>query len=119
MFDKFSHKHSRGYTTTRVDVVVGDATAAAYRYYKRQEYQALYNSSIAVTIRENSTKIPQEPPISEQDIIVIIRPVITILSIARQIILIVASHGYSLMEKTAWTQNCEKTLEQHVLAYTE
>ena len=50
----------------RVDVVVGDATAAAYRYYKRQEYQALYNSSIAVTLRENSTKIQHEPPISEQ-----------------------------------------------------
>ena len=50
----------------RVDVVVGGATAAAYRYYKRQEYQALYNSSIAVTLGENSTKIQHEPPISEQ-----------------------------------------------------
>ena len=50
----------------RVDVVVGDATAAAYRYYKKQEYQALYNSCITVTLRENSTKIQHEPPISEQ-----------------------------------------------------
>ena len=50
----------------RVDVVVGDATSAAYRYYQRQEYQALYKSSIAVTLRENSTKIQHEPPISEQ-----------------------------------------------------
>ena len=49
----------------RVDVVVGDATAAAYTYYKRQEYQALYNSCIAVTLRENSTTIQHEPPISE------------------------------------------------------
>ena len=50
----------------RVDVIVGDTTAAAYMYYKRQEYQALYNSSIAVTSRENSKKIQHEPPISEQ-----------------------------------------------------
>ena len=50
----------------RVDVVVGSATAAAFRYYKRQEYQALYKSSIAVTLREKSTKIQHEPPISEQ-----------------------------------------------------
>ena len=30
----------------RVDVFGGDATAAAYKYYKAQEYQDLYNSSV-------------------------------------------------------------------------
>ena len=102
----------------RVDVVVGDATAAAYRYYKRQEYQALYNSSICRHVKrkfnENSTWTAH----FRADIIVIIRPIITILSIARQIILIVASwlfpHGEDRLD-----QNCEKTLEQHVWAYTE
>ena len=38
--------------TYRVDVVAGDANAAAYRFYKRQEYQDLYNSSVAVMLRE-------------------------------------------------------------------
>ena len=36
----------------RVDVLAGDATAAAYRYYKRQEYQDLYNPSVAVMLRD-------------------------------------------------------------------
>ena len=36
----------------KVDVIAGDANAAAYRYYKRQEYQYLYNSSVAVMLRD-------------------------------------------------------------------
>ena len=36
----------------RVDVIAGDANAAAHRYYKRQEYQDLYNSSFAIMLRE-------------------------------------------------------------------
>ena len=31
----------------RVHVIAGDANATAYMYYKRQEYQDLYNSSVA------------------------------------------------------------------------
>ena len=36
----------------KVDVLAGDANAAAYKYYKRQEYQELYNSSVVVMLRE-------------------------------------------------------------------
>ena len=36
----------------KVDVIAADANAAANRYYKRQEYQYLYNSSVAVMLRE-------------------------------------------------------------------
>ena len=36
----------------RVDVLAGDANAAAHKYYKKQEYQDLYISSVAVILRE-------------------------------------------------------------------
>ena len=36
----------------QVDVIGGDANAAAYKYYKRQKYQDLHNSSVVVTSRE-------------------------------------------------------------------
>ena len=42
----------------------------------------------------------------------IILPIIILLSVAQQVILIVAFYGYSLMEKATWTQHYEKTLEQ-------
>ena len=35
-----------------VDVIAGDANAAAYKYYKNQEDQDLYNSSVAFMHRE-------------------------------------------------------------------
>ena len=36
----------------KVDVIAGDANAAAYKYYKKQEHQDLYDSSVAVLTRE-------------------------------------------------------------------
>ena len=36
----------------KVHVIAGDANAAAYKYLKSQEYQDLYNSSVAVMLRE-------------------------------------------------------------------
>ena len=36
----------------KVDVIAGDANAAAYKYYKRQEYQDLHNSSVAIVLKE-------------------------------------------------------------------
>ena len=35
-----------------VDVIAGDANAAAYTFYKRQDYQDLQNSSVVVMLRE-------------------------------------------------------------------
>ena len=35
-----------------VDVLAGDANAAAYKYYYRQEYKDWFNSSVAVMLRE-------------------------------------------------------------------
>ena len=36
----------------KVDVIAEEANAAAYKYYKNQEYQDLYSSSVAVMLRE-------------------------------------------------------------------
>ena len=35
-----------------VDVIAGDANAAAYKFHKRQNYQDLHNYSVAVMLRE-------------------------------------------------------------------
>ena len=34
----------------KVDVIAGDANAAAYKYSQNQEYQDLYDSSVAVML---------------------------------------------------------------------
>ena len=41
----------------KVDVIAGDANAAAYKYYKNQEYQDLYDSSVAVMVREMQREV--------------------------------------------------------------
>ena len=41
----------------KVDVIAGGANAAAYKYYKKQEYQDLYNSSVAVKLREMQREV--------------------------------------------------------------
>ena len=41
----------------KVDVIAGDAQAAAYKYYKNQEHHDLYNSSVAVMLREMQREI--------------------------------------------------------------
>ena len=70
----------------RVDVIVGDAIAAAYMYYKRQEYKDLYNSSVAVMLREKCNARSTWTAHFRADVILIIRSIITILSFAPQII---------------------------------
>ena len=36
----------------KVDVIAGDANAAAYKYYKKQEHQDLHDSSVAIMLKE-------------------------------------------------------------------
>ena len=43
MFDSFFAKVHKKVQHYRVDVMAGDASAAAYQYYKKQKYQDLYN----------------------------------------------------------------------------
>ena len=102
----------------RVDVVAGDATAAAYRYQQRQEYQDLCNLWVAVMLREMLREVNMNRPFQSR-----LHCDYSTNNHHSQL------HSteypdccfmaYSPMEKTAWTQNCEKTHEQHVWAYTE
>ena len=49
-----------------VDVIAGDANAAAYKYYKHQEYQDLYNSSVAIMLREIQCEANEGQPIESR-----------------------------------------------------
>ena len=41
----------------KVDVIAGDANAAAYKYHKKLEYQDLHNSSVAIMLREMQREV--------------------------------------------------------------
>ena len=41
----------------KVDVIAGDANAAAYKYLRKQQYQALCNSSVAEMLREMQREV--------------------------------------------------------------
>ena len=77
---------------SKVDVIAGEATAAAYKCYKDQEYQDLYNSTDAVMLREM-----QRETHLKAGFIWIIPSIIIRLIFTQQMILIVAlclfSHG--------------------------
>ena len=45
----------------KVDVIAGDANAA-YKYYKRQEYQDLHISSVAIMLREMQREVNMGHP---------------------------------------------------------
>ena len=85
----------------RVDVLALDVNAAAYKHYKRQEYQDLYNSSVVVMLEKCNGRSTGTVHF-RADFILIIRQIITILSFVQQIVLIVASwpfcHGESRLE---------------------
>ena len=46
----------------KVDVIAGDANAAAYTYFKKQQYQDLYNSSVAIMLRKMQRKVNEGRP---------------------------------------------------------
>ena len=46
----------------KVDVIAGDANAAAYKNYKKQEYQHQHNSSVAVMLREMQREVNMGRP---------------------------------------------------------
>ena len=49
-----------------VDVIAGDANAAAYKFHKRQNYQDLHNYSVAVMLREMQREVKNGTQIGEQ-----------------------------------------------------
>ena len=45
-----------------VDVIAGDANAAAYKYDQLQEFQDLHNSSVDIMLREMQREVNTEHP---------------------------------------------------------
>ena len=41
----------------KVDVIAGDANAAAYKYYEKQQHQDLHDSSVPVMVREMQREV--------------------------------------------------------------
>ena len=50
----------------KVDVIAGDANAAAHKYFRKQEYQDLYNSSVAIMLREIQCEANEGQPIESR-----------------------------------------------------
>ena len=46
----------------KVDVIAGDANAAAYKYFQKHQYQDLYNSSVAIMLREMQREVSAGRP---------------------------------------------------------
>ena len=82
-----------------IDVIAADTNAAAYKYYKNQEFQDLYDSSVAVMLREMQREVNTGHPFESR------------LHAADDL----DCHfmAFSFMEKASRAQNYEKTLEQY------
>ena len=97
----------------KVDVIAGDAKPAASKYYKRQEYQDLYKSSVAVMLREMQREVDMgrlcESRLHTDECT---NDHLSQLHSPNN--LACCCIVFSLLVKTTWTQNYEKTLEQHV-----
>ena len=57
LFDNFPKQYFK-----QEHVIAGDANAAAYKYHKKQEYQDVYNSSVAVMQRERQREVNNGRP---------------------------------------------------------
>ena len=74
-----------------VDVIAGDANAAAYKYNKRQENQYLHSLSVAIMLRERErcdVRSMRDGHL-KAGFTLIILPIIILLSVSQQVILIV------------------------------
>ena len=101
----------------KVDVIAGDANAAAYKYFKKQQYQDLYNSSVAIMLRKMQREVNEGRSFESRiHLDSYINNHFSQLGSASDLDLLL--HGYSLTWKTTWTQNHERILEQLACANT-
>ena len=50
----------------KVDVIAGDANSAACEYLRKHEYRDLYNSSVAVMLREIQREVDEGRPFEDR-----------------------------------------------------
>ena len=62
LFDSFFKNVLQQVHNFKVDVIDGDANAAEYKYYRRQEYQDVYNSSVAIMLRDMQSEVKTGRP---------------------------------------------------------
>ena len=74
----------------QVDVIAGDANGTAHKYFRNQKYQDLYNSSVAIMMREMQHEIYERRPLKTRFALIIVKIIIPSVS-AQQMTLIVAS----------------------------
>ena len=74
----------------KVDIIAGDANSAACMYFRRQEHRDLYNSSVAVMLREMQREVNEGRPLKTRFALIFIIIIIPSIS-AQQMTLIVAS----------------------------
>ena len=100
----------------KVDVIVGDANAAAYKYCKRQEHQDLHNSSVAVMLREMQREVNTGPQLNAGFTTTINHP--PQLHAATDLDCCFICHPY--MGKASRTPNRERTLKpNHAMHFRE
>ena len=105
VFDSFSKQYFSK------DTIAGDANAAAYTYFKKQQNQDFYNSSVAVMLRKMQREFNTGRPFeSRLHFDSCTNDDFSQLISASDLGLLF--HGYSLTVKTTWTQNHERILEQ-------
>ena len=59
---KFLYKILQQSYNYKVDVIAGDAVAAAYKHFKNQKYRDLYNSLVAIMLREMLREVNEGRP---------------------------------------------------------
>ena len=105
VFDSFSKQYFSK------DTIAGDANAAAYTYFKKQQNQDFYNSSVAVMLRKMQREFNTGRPFDcRLHFDSYTNDHFSQLISASDLDLLF--HGYSLTVKTTWTQNHEIILEQ-------
>ena len=62
LFDSYSKQCFNQCTTLRSMSLLEMTNAAAYKYYRRQEYQDLYNSSVAIMLRDMQREVKTGRP---------------------------------------------------------
>ena len=63
---KFSKKVLQQVYNCKVDVIAGDANAAACKYFRNKKYKDLYSSSVAIMLRELQHEVNEGRPIANK-----------------------------------------------------
>ena len=114
LFDSFSKRH---FNRCKVDVIAGDANAAAYKIFTKSRTTKICTILQLPWCWERcNVRLIWDAHLRQTSFLLHYQWSLFSASLSRRSWLLL--HGCSLMEKTTWTQNYEKTLEQLAWANT-